>query len=53
MSNRDKDDDGFFAKQTENAGMPNMNRQKVPVEHWDWQANDPVFYRQFHNLPEA
>ena len=38
---------------TRQAGPPLPNYNQVPFEKWDWQRNDPIFYEQYHLLPDA
>ena len=36
-----------FGKMTKKTGMPKVNVDNVKFDDWDWEKNDPDFYRQY------
>ena len=33
--------------------MPNVNKQQIPFEKWDWAEHDREFYESFRRLPDS
>jgi hypothetical protein len=44
---------GRFSKYTKPVGRPRPNKENVPFDKWDWQAEDPEFYESFMRLPDS
>lgn len=44
---------GKVTQATKPVGRPKMNSENIPFEEWDWEKEDPEFYKSYMRLHDS